>query len=115
MGSPNVLAALKWIRAFQTSEMSGHVEVRGIDVSSPSAMIVSTEQGNEVSFAYRDFEPQLARWRTVHDLAQRRTRVIASLDLAVTNYVPVLLVDSTNGLPALVRPAQPSPYRKKHV
>jgi cell division septal protein FtsQ len=113
--SENVLSALQWIRAFQQSEMAGHVEIRAIDVSSPSGMIVSTEQGNEVTFAYRDHETQLARWRKVHDFAGSRTRAIASLDLAVTNYVPVVLVDLTNAPPAVVRPIQPSPYRKKHV
>jgi cell division septal protein FtsQ len=113
--SPTVLAALKWIRAFQASEMAGHVEVRAIDVSSRAAMIVSTEQGNEVTFAYREFETQLARWRSIHDLAQRRARVLASLDLAVTNYVPAVFLDATNGVPPIVRPAEPSPYRKKHV
>ncbi len=113
--SPYVLAALRWIRAFQKSEMTGHVEVRAIDVSSPAAMIVSTEQGNEVTFAYRDHDTQLARWRAVHDNVGRPTRLIASLDLAVTNYVPVTFVDLTNGVPALLHPSQPSPYRKKHV
>jgi hypothetical protein len=113
--SPSVLAALRWIRAFQKSEMTGHVEVRAIDVSSPAAMLVSTEQENEVTFSYRNFDTQLARWRTVHDYAGRRTRLIASLDLAVTNYVPVTFRDLANGPPSLLHPTQPSPYRKKHV
>src|SRR5262245_1783556 len=113
--SRTVLAALQWIRAFQQSEMAGHVELRGIDVSSPAAMIVSTEQGNEVTFSYREFETRLARWRQVHDFALRRARSLASLDLAVTNFVPVTFFDLTNGVPPLVRPVQPSPYRKKHV
>jgi cell division septal protein FtsQ len=113
--SPTVLAALRWLRAFQSSEMAGRVEVRAVDVSAPAAMIVSTEQGNEVTFAYRDFDMQLARWKGIHDLSQRRARTVAALDLAVTNYVPVIFADPTNGAPALVRPAQPSPYRKKNV
>jgi cell division septal protein FtsQ len=113
--SPLVLAALQWIRAFQKSEMAGHVEVRSIDVSSPGAMTVSTEQGNEVAFAYQEFETQLARWRKIHDFAGQKARVIASLDLAVTNYVPTTFLDQTNGLPPLVHPNQPSPYRKRHV
>lgn len=113
--SQSVLTALRWIRSFQQSEMTGHVEVRAIDVSSPAAMTVSTEQGNEVTFSYRDFETQLARWRAVHDLAGRSTRIVASLDLAVTNYVPAIFLDLTNGPPPLVHPNQPSPYRRKNV
>jgi cell division protein FtsQ len=113
--SASILSALQWIRAFQESDMAGYVEVRAIDVSSPAAMIVSTEQSNEVTFSYREPQGQLARWRRVHDFASHRTRTIASLDLAVTNYVPVIFLELTNGPPALVRPAQPSPYRRKHV
>jgi cell division septal protein FtsQ len=113
--SSSILSALHWIRAFQRSEMVGHVEVRSIDISSPAAMTVSTEQGNEVTFAYQDHDIQLARWREIHDHFSGKPRVIASLDLAVPNYVPLTFLDLTNGLPPLVRPAQPSPYRKKHV
>ena len=113
--SPYVLSALQWIRAFERSEMAGHAEVRSIDVSSPGAMVISTEQGNEVTFPYQGFEPQLARWRKIHDYFGQKTLVIASLDLAVTNYVPATFLDLTNGLPSLLHPNQPSPYRKKHV
>jgi hypothetical protein len=113
--SPQVLAALKWIRCFQRSELAGRVDVRSIDVSSETSLMVSTEQGNEVSFAYHGFETQLARWRKVHDFATERRRLIASLDLAVTNYVPARWLDITNSVTPLTRPLQTSPYRKKHV
>ncbi|HTG44235.1 MAG TPA: FtsQ-type POTRA domain-containing protein [Verrucomicrobiae bacterium] len=112
--SSTVLAALQWLRACQGSEMAGRADIRAMDVSSPAALLVSTEQGNEVTFSYRNFETQLARWRKVHDFAGRRARTIASLDLAVTNYVPAVWLDRTNE-PAAVRPTQISPYRKKHV
>ena len=115
VSSPPILAALKWIRAFQSSPMAGHVDIRAIDVASPSALLVNTEQGNEVSFAYNDFETQLARWRVVHAWGMQRTQILASLDLAVTNYVPAVWVNPTNAPPPAVRPLQASPYRKKHV
>ena len=115
VSSPPILAALKWIRAFQSSPMSGHVDIRAIDVASQSALLVSTEQGNEVSFAYDDFETQLARWRVVHAWGMQRTQTLASLDLAVTNYVPAVWTNPTNLPSPAVRPPQASPYRKKHV
>lgn len=113
--SPQILAALRWIRAFQSSSMNGRVDVRSLDVSSEAALLVNTEQGNDVTFAYDNFDMQLARWAGVHDFAAVRSRSIASLDLAVSNYVPALWIDLTNTQPALVRPSQTSPYRKRNV
>jgi hypothetical protein len=115
VGSAPILLALKWIRAFQSSPMTGHVDIRAIDVASQSSLLVTTEQGNEISFAYRDFPTQLARWRTVHGWGNQRTQVLASLDLAVTNYVPAVWSNPTNSPPAALRPPQASLYRKKHV
>ena len=108
VSSPPILAALKWIRAFQSSAMAGHVDIRAIDIASQSTLLVSTEQGNEIAFAYHDFETQLARWRAVHTWGMQRTQALASLDLAVTNYVPVIWANPTNAVPA-VRPLQASP------
>ena len=115
ISSPAVLAALKWIRAFQNSEMAGVVDVRALDVASQTALLVTTEQGNEVSFAYSEYDSQFARWRRVHDWGTRRQQTIASLDLAVANYVPAVWASQTNSVPSTVRPPSPSPYRKKHV
>ncbi len=115
VNSRPILSALQWIRAFQQSPMAGCVDIRAIDVASPGALLVSTEQGSEISFGYRDFEHQFARWRLVHNWGLERTQALVSLDLAVTNYVPVVWASATNGLPPAARPAQPSPYRKKHV
>ena len=113
--SPQLLAALRWIRAFQRSEMSGRANVRAIDVSSPTALLVSTEQGSEISFPPREFEPLLARWQGVQDFARQSRVGIATLDLVVTNYVPAQWVSLTNGVPP-VRTVEPSPYRKqRHV
>jgi len=113
--SAPILSALKWIRAFQASPMTGRVDIRAIDVASQSTLLVTTEQGNEVSFAYQDLETQLARWRTVHDWGLDRTQFLASLDLAVTNFVPAIWANPTNTPPSAVRAPQASPYRKKNV
>lgn len=113
--SQQILTALKWIRAFQHSRMTGEVDVRAIDVGSSTALIVTTEQSNEISFGYRDLEEQLVRWQRIHELGRRRNQSIASLDLVVTNYVPAVWIELTNGVPSTVRSPQSSPYRKKHV
>jgi cell division septal protein FtsQ len=113
--SAPILAALKWLRTFQSSEMAGQVDIRAIDVASQSALLITTEQGNEISFAYQDFETQLARWRLIQGWGMQRTQTLASLDLAVTNYIPAVWTSSTNAPPSAVREPQASPYRKKHV
>lgn len=112
--SPRMMAALKWIRAYRDSQMLGQVELSAVDIASDTALLVSTEQGNEVSFGYRDFAPQIARWQKIHELGRRRSLSLATLDLAVTNYVPAVWMEVTNTLPA-VRAVQPSPYRKRNV
>ena len=113
--APEILAALRWIRSCEQSPMAGQVNVRSIDLSSQTAMLVVTEQGSEISFPHREFEPLLARWKRVHDFGLQNRLAIASLDLVVTNYVPAQWHGLTNGAPPAVRLTEPSPYRKRHV
>jgi hypothetical protein len=110
-----VLASLRFLTGFRASEMAGHADLRSVDLSSGNTLLVTTDQGGEITFAPRDFGIQLARWRRIHDFGGRESRLIASLDLAVTNYVPVSWVNPTNAAPAALRQSQPSPYRKRHV
>jgi hypothetical protein len=115
VASQQILAALKWIKTFEASSMTGQVDVREIDVMSPTALLVTTEQGNEISFAYHDFEAQLTRWRRIQDFGRKNNQTLASLDLVVTNYVPVVWAELTNAAPTAVRAPQASPYRRKNV
>ena len=110
-----VLDALRWMRDFRKSEMATRVEIRAVELSDAGTLRVTTEQGNEITFRSRDYEIQFARWRKVHDYALRNSKLVAELDLAVTNYVPASLLEITNAPPTLVRPPTESPYRKKHV
>lgn len=112
---PAVLDALRWIQAFRGSEMASRVEVSSVDISDAGTLEILTEQGNEVTFRSREYESQFARWRKVHDYGLRQAKVIAELDLAVTNYVPASWLELTNAPARLVRPPTESPYRKKHV
>ena len=114
VASEPVLAALRWIRDFQRSEMAGRVDVRAIDITAGLTFTVHTEQGNEVTFSSGNFESQLARWRSVHGLAMSQRKTLSSLDLAVTNYVPAVWVDWTNSPPPVLQ-STTSPYRKRNV
>lgn len=85
---PQARAALRLITEFARSPMAGLVDLRRVDVGVPEVLLVTTGQGSEVTFGLRNLERQLLRWREIHDLGQRTQRVIATLDLAVTNNIP---------------------------
>lgn len=110
------LAGLEWIQHFRASGMLGFVDVKTIDVSSPNTVVVSTGQGADVTFASTSFDNQIGRWQRIHEFAHRHDRQLASLDLAVNNYVPAVWQDpnATNVSP-VVKPARNPPYKKRHV
>ena len=113
--APQILGALKWVRAFKNSSMAGEVNIASLDVSSLTSLLVVTEQSNEISFAYEDFDRQITRWQRIHQFGRRNDQAIASLDLVVTNYVPAVWAQLTNAAPVSVRAPEPSPYRRKNV
>lgn len=91
--SPQAQVALKLVVAFKHSPMAGLVDLRRIDVSAPGVVIATTGQGGEVTFALDNLDWQLRRWREIYDLGISRNKMIASLDLAVANNVPVHWMD----------------------
>jgi cell division septal protein FtsQ len=114
--SPQVRAALALVQAFQRSPMAGLVDLKQVAVDSPGALIVTTGQGNEITFALQNFAAQLGRWRLVHDHAQRFGKHVVSLDLAVANHSPLIWTDVAGMTPPPPpKPLKVSPYKKKHV
>jgi len=111
--TPIVHSALDFIAHFERSPMLALVELKSIDVSNPQYLQIMTAQGNDITFSLDRFEAQLSRWRRIHNHGLTRDRSIESLDLAVSNYVPVRWMLS-NGAPA---PGlkKTSRYKKKHV
>ncbi len=113
--APQVHAALALVRAFNRSPMLGIVDIKLIDTRQAGVLVLTTRQGNEVTFGLGDFEPQLRRWRIVSDHASRFGRHITGLDLAVGNNCPMQWIDAAGVPPTPPRPLKPSAYRKKHV
>lgn len=87
--SPAARSALRLLAEFEQSPMVGLVELRKIDVGRAGVLEVTTGQGGVVTLGEADFERQLRRWREIHDAGARLQLTIASLDLAVTNNIPV--------------------------
>jgi hypothetical protein len=115
VGSPKVIAALRLIAAFESSPMSGLVEMKGVDVAGTEVLQVTTGQGGQITFALDRLDEQLRRWRAVYDLGQKNGRAIRTLDLSVANNSPVLWLGAGAAPPSLPKPNQSLPSRKKHV
>jgi cell division septal protein FtsQ len=113
--SPQVHAALRLIAVFERSPMAGLVDLQRIDVSSPDVLQLTTPQGSEATFRLDALEMQLQRWRAVYDFGRQNDKQVSTLDLSVSNNVPVRWLESSAVIPVSAKPAKPSPYRKKNV
>jgi len=113
--SSQALAALQLLAAFSRSIMAGPASLRRIDVSSPGVVVATTGQGAEITFGLDNLEQQLQRWREIYDLGQRMNKAIESLDLAVSNNVPVRWMEAVT-VPAALPDRNATPtIRRKNV
>lgn len=111
---PQAMAALQLIGAFKHSPMAGLVELRRIDVSSRGVIVATTGQGGAITFGLENFGQQLRRWREIYDLGVSENKMIASLDLAVTNNVPVRWTERLSP-PAALKSINPENSWRKNV
>ena len=112
--SPQGTAALNLISHFALSPMAGLVDLRRIDATAPDVLVVQTGQGSEITFGLNDIERQLRRWREIHDFGMKTKRNVASIDLAVSNNVPVRWLEA-NISPAPAKPPKTIRTRKRNV
>lgn len=109
--SPQVRAALDLISEFDHSPMAGLAELQRINVSTPEILETATGQGSQIIFSLHDFDTQLRRWRLIYDEYQRSGKAIATLDLSISNNVPLRFVESSSLPP--VRPKVVKPQKTK--
>jgi cell division septal protein FtsQ len=109
---PQVQAAMELIGAFSHSPMAGLVDLRRIDVSLPGVVVVTTGQGGEITFGLDNLEQQLRRWREIYDLGQRMNKAVASLNLAVSNNVPVRWMEAVAAPSASLGMVNPATTRR---
>jgi cell division septal protein FtsQ len=112
--SPQAQAALQLIGAFAHSPMAGLVDLRRVDVLQPGVVVATTGQGGEITFALDNLEQQLRRWREIYDLGMSKNKMIASLDLAVANNVPVRWAEIVS-VPVAPKNSNPIKSRRKNV
>jgi hypothetical protein len=115
LAAPQAHAALRLITAFDQSPMAGLVDLRRVDVSSPEVLVVTTGQGSEVTLGVIAPEQQLRRWHTIFELGQQTTNAIATLNLAVTNNIPLRWLEASAVPPPAPKSAKPLRPKKKHV
>jgi cell division protein FtsQ len=113
--APQIRAALRLVCEFDHSPMTGLVELERINVSVPQILRVTTSQGAEVSFSFDNLPTQLRRWRLIYDQYQKWGKAIASLDLSISNNLPVRWVAASTMPPVPPHPAKPPHPKKKHV
>jgi cell division septal protein FtsQ len=112
--SAQVKAAMQFITEFDRSPMAGLADLKRIDVSAPETLVVTTGQGSEVTFGVENFDRQLLRWREIHEMGLKMNKVVATLDLAVTNYVPLRWLEASAVPPITPKDINP-PRKKKNV
>jgi hypothetical protein len=113
--SPQAQAALQLLIAFEHSPMAGLADLQRVDVSAPGVVVAVTGQGGLITFGLNNLDQQLRRWREIHDLGLRQGRLIASLDLAVENNVPVHWLTDNAAPEALPKSVKPVRNRRKNV
>jgi len=115
LDAPAVQSALQLIVAFEASPMAGLVELKRVDVDVPQVLVLTTGQGSQITFSPSDVEQQLRRWQVIFGYVHKSGKAIATLDLAVTNNIPVRWLEASALPPENVRLPQPSRTRRKHV
>ena len=108
---PQVQAALRLVTEFAHSPMAGLVDLRRIDIGTAEVLVVTTGQGSEVTFGLQDLDRQLRRWAEIHNQAQQQNKALASLDLAVSNNIPVRWLQVSTG--PVTAPKAPKTLRTK--
>jgi hypothetical protein len=115
VNSTQIRAALALVGEFDHSPMMGMVEIERIDVSQPAVLKVTTSQKAEITFSLSHFDVQLRHWRLVYDWFQKSGKAIASLDLSISNNLPVHWVAAASVPPVAPRALRPSRPKRKHV
>jgi cell division septal protein FtsQ len=115
IASPQVQAALRLLSCFEHSPMVDLADLRTIDVSASQVLVVNTGQGSVITLPLDDFERQLMRWRLIYDLGQQNNKMLASLDLAITDSVPALWLEASAVPQTPARVNHPVHFKKKHV
>jgi hypothetical protein len=115
LDSAKLRCALDLLAEFEVSEVIAVADILNVELGEPEVLQVSTGQGSRVTFSQQETRGQFRRWRMIHDYGMQSGRAIASLDLSVTNNLPVRWLEASMVPPAKTKPVKPPRNRRKHV
>ncbi|HOW65640.1 MAG TPA: FtsQ-type POTRA domain-containing protein [Candidatus Paceibacterota bacterium] len=115
VGSPRIRFALELLQAFEDSPMYPYVYLVRIDVYAPQVIKVITHQGSEVTLMPDKWDKQFFRWRLIHDKGAEQGNTIATLDLSVSNNLPVRWVEASSVPPVNSKPPRINRVKRKNV
>lgn len=115
LDTPGVSAAIDLIRRFELSPMAGVVDIFSIDVTQPDELALTTTQGTKVLFPSQGTDRQFLRWREIHDRFAASRVTAASINLTVTNHIPVIPAELTRQPEPTPRPKPVRPPRRRNV
>jgi hypothetical protein len=113
--SAQIKSALRLIGLFDFSPMSTVLRLERIDVSTPQVLQAYTRPEGEITFALDGFDTQLRRWRQIYEYYQKSGKAISSLDLSISNNIPLRWVDASGSPPPATKPVKTLKTKKKHV
>lgn len=93
--SAQVRSAVALLAKYQDSAMSTLIDLKSVDVTVPEVLVATTEQGSVITFGVQNLDQQLLRWHEIYEQGMRHGKVIASLDLAVSNNVPTRWLEAS--------------------
>lgn len=93
---PKLKSALAVIREYQKSAMAGEIDLRVVDLSQPQIVRVTTGNGGQIDLSPNRLQQQFNRWATIRAHGQKYGLDIETMDLSVTNNVPVRWMLSLN-------------------
>ena len=115
LDSAALQAALDFIVQFNRSSMAAFVDLQWVDVSSPGLLQVHTRQGSEITFVTEDYDTQIRRWQQIFNLYSHSNKLITSLDLSISNNIPLRWAEANGVPPPLPKPIKTSRTRRKNV
>ena len=86
---PQLKAALQLVREYRRSSLAGEIDLRVVDLSQPRILRVTTGDGGQVDLAPDRLSQQFSRWARIRAHGEKYGFAIETMDLSVTNNVPV--------------------------
>lgn len=93
---PKLQSALSVIREYRKSSMAGEVDLRVVDLSQPQILRVTTGDGAQIDMSHNRLQQQFNRWYKIRAHGKKYGLAIETMDLSVTNNIPVRWMLSPN-------------------